>query len=777
MPVFLTLFVEQWRRQWLHIVRPVAIRSCAALLLGLSGVVATSGHATAQERWPHSFSLYGEQEEPDTLSTWEHALSREASAFLHILQQNTQPEPGFAAPTTTVDANCRWCRTHPIPDSLEGIGGTSQHLLSLFLQTPSLYLALDSVSLSPMAPCSASLFSYLGVHPSCALAHLRLYLAYKLYHRNLYLESSQGCDLAIPALEAHSTPYTEFSALSLQAANLAQLGIYSEAIPIAQKAQRLANELADSALIATAFCNLGSIYLAKGTPLAAIEYYTEAVNITRQLPAPERKRRLSARLTRLAKAYLTANRPLDAKNAISQAINANTAPQASPLFLEQCVVQGDVYSALGKLNKAEASYLSALILAKDCPNSPTICIALRQMGDLRHQQGLYTEACGYYAQAYQAADSLQLLDSKISILYRLYKSNLHLDRELALLYLSRYSTLRDSTHNADLVQQLNNLYIRYSTELKQKQIELQNEQLARASMENTLLALTVELAALLIAFILHLFYRKKRKVQLLIDENRDRINTFTSIAHNTKNNSLSLRDGTRQLVEYFHSFTPQEMLQFCQEIYKTANLHNQQIHSLFNWASGQLNAEVYQPENFCLAELLQECIMADSAALHAKGITIVPKIDDRNSQVYADEKMTRTIITNLISNAIKFSHPNTSIQVGLQNTRRGPQLWIRDSGIGIPPQMLANLGRYGQNIHRTGTNGEEGSGLGLLTAFHLANRTGIQIKASSRPGLGTTFTLLFTLRTPPPLKSQQKLSIRMAHMLGLNPLPSRWEKT
>ena len=95
--------------------------------------------------------------------------------------------------------------------------------------------------------------------------------------------------------------------------------------------------------------------------------------------------------------------------------------------------------------------------------------------------------------------------------------------------------------------------------------------------------------------------------------------------------------------------------------------------------------------------------------------------------------MTRTIITNLISNAIKFSHPNTSIQVGLQNTRRGPQLWIRDSGIGIPPQMLANLGRYGQNIHRTGTNGEEGSGLGLLTAFHLANRTGIQIKASSRP--------------------------------------------
>ena len=138
MPVFLTLFVEQWRRQWLHIVRPVAIRSCAALLLGLSGVVATSGHATAQERWPHSFYFYSEQEEPDTLSTWEHALSREASAFLHILQQNAQPEPGFVAPTTTVDANCRWCRTHPIPDSLEGIGGSSQHLLSLFLQTPSL---------------------------------------------------------------------------------------------------------------------------------------------------------------------------------------------------------------------------------------------------------------------------------------------------------------------------------------------------------------------------------------------------------------------------------------------------------------------------------------------------------------------------------------------------------------------------------------------------------------------------------------------------------------
>ena len=133
MPAFLTLFVEQWRRQWLHIVRPVAIRSCAALLLWLSGVLATYDPAAAQERWPHSFSLYGEQEEPDTLSTWKHALSHEASAFLHILQRNTPPEQGFAASTTTVDANCRWCRTHPLPDSLEGIGDNSQHLLSLFL--------------------------------------------------------------------------------------------------------------------------------------------------------------------------------------------------------------------------------------------------------------------------------------------------------------------------------------------------------------------------------------------------------------------------------------------------------------------------------------------------------------------------------------------------------------------------------------------------------------------------------------------------------------------
>jgi len=119
--------------------------------------------------------------------------------------------------------------------------------------------------------------------------------------------------------------------------------------------------------------------------------------------------------------------------------------------------------------------------------------------------------------------------------------------------------------------------------------------------------------------------------------------------------------------------------------------------------------------------------------LDKKKIKLKLDIPD-NIMVMAEEiSLVNTVFNNLITNAIKFSKPDASINIFLE--KREPQtvcLIIQDSGIGIPEDLLNNLFDVTKTTNRTGTNGEKGTGFGMPLVKKFMEKYGGNIHVHSK---------------------------------------------
>ncbi|WP_179830271.1 sensor histidine kinase [Spirosoma fluviale] len=96
-----------------------------------------------------------------------------------------------------------------------------------------------------------------------------------------------------------------------------------------------------------------------------------------------------------------------------------------------------------------------------------------------------------------------------------------------------------------------------------------------------------------------------------------------------------------------------------------------------------------------------------------------------------------------MQNALKFTHAGGSVLVNFQEDNGFGQLIIRDTGIGMEPQLVADLFRLDKQTSRLGTGREQGTGPGLVLVNELVDVNQGALQAVSEAGKGTTFTLTF----------------------------------
>ena len=125
-----------------------------------------------------------------------------------------------------------------------------------------------------------------------------------------------------------------------------------------------------------------------------------------------------------------------------------------------------------------------------------------------------------------------------------------------------------------------------------------------------------------------------------------------------------------------------------------------------------------------------------------KNITLTIHNKDK-PKVYADIDMTRTIIRNLLSNVIKFTDHKGSISITIDKIPKYASISITDNGIGISKEIIENLFDINTTVTMEGTDGEKGSGLGLILSNEFVLTNGGKLSIESEPNKGSTFT--FTL--------------------------------
>ena len=102
-----------------------------------------------------------------------------------------------------------------------------------------------------------------------------------------------------------------------------------------------------------------------------------------------------------------------------------------------------------------------------------------------------------------------------------------------------------------------------------------------------------------------------------------------------------------------------------------------------------------------------------------------------------DEKLVRHTLSNLLSNALKYSPPGSPVDLEVESSREAVTFLVRDRGIGVPPE---DQPRLFESFHRARNVGNiEGTGLGLTIVKQCVELHGGTVDFESRPGEGTTF--------------------------------------
>ena len=141
-------------------------------------------------------------------------------------------------------------------------------------------------------------------------------------------------------------------------------------------------------------------------------------------------------------------------------------------------------------------------------------------------------------------------------------------------------------------------------------------------------------------------------------------------------------------------------------------------------------------------EVATELTLFDWAAQH-KQIRLANSVPE-SLMALTDRQMLISIFRNLLTNAIKFTNQGGQVTVAARVETDGQlAVSIRDSGIGMSPEILARLFDLTGQAYRRGTGGEPSSGLGLVICRQLVEKLGGRIWAESVENHGTTF--YFTL--------------------------------
>lgn len=166
------------------------------------------------------------------------------------------------------------------------------------------------------------------------------------------------------------------------------------------------------------------------------------------------------------------------------------------------------------------------------------------------------------------------------------------------------------------------------------------------------------------------------------------------------------------------------------------------LENLLGWAKSESGTLEVIAESIHLKEMAESTQRLLKLNLHNKSITFKINIDE-NLSAWADNQMIKTVLRNLVSNAIKFTPEHGTISIESKQDGSIIKTSISDTGVGIPPENLEQLFKARGKIKTFGTNNEPGSGLGLILCYDFIAKNGGELTVASTINEGSTFT--FTL--------------------------------
>ncbi len=255
------------------------------------------------------------------------------------------------------------------------------------------------------------------------------------------------------------------------------------------------------------------------------------------------------------------------------------------------------------------------------------------------------------------------------------------------------------------------------TELKQAQEEAVKAEILRVELENER-----EIAAL-------------------------RENFASMVSHDLRNPLTGITLSLELLETLDDRLTPEKRLEYVQRARRQARNMRDLLEDIVTFSKGNAGRVEFNPQSLNLAMFCRRLLGEMQAEGRASGGS--HQFDFQyvgDASVIVDEKLIYHMVVNLISNAMKYSAPQTQIDFHVQVDADHITLKVSDHGMGIPK---GDQKRLFEPFHRARNVREiSGTGLGLAIVKNSVERHGGQIQCQSVEGTGTTFTISLPRRSP-----------------------------
>ena len=224
--------------------------------------------------------------------------------------------------------------------------------------------------------------------------------------------------------------------------------------------------------------------------------------------------------------------------------------------------------------------------------------------------------------------------------------------------------------------------------------------------------------------------------------NRDKM--YSVIAHDLRSPMASIRMVLNLVVQSTSADTVGPELY---TLLDQANRESEEVHdllaNLLKWTKSQTGRLNVVLQDLDLNDIIPGVVEIFEMIAQTKHITLDLQKTEDPLKVHADNDMLKTVLRNFMSNAIKFSPENSTIQILMANEGEFARVSVKDEGVGIAADRLDTIFHKGETTY--GTGGEEGSGLGLQLCQDFARKNGGDCYVESVEGQGSTFSFTVPL--------------------------------
>lgn len=223
--------------------------------------------------------------------------------------------------------------------------------------------------------------------------------------------------------------------------------------------------------------------------------------------------------------------------------------------------------------------------------------------------------------------------------------------------------------------------------------------------------------------------------------NKDKDKFIAILSHDLKSPFTSILGFLELLKTGLSKFSMEQIESHINTVHESALNTYKLLEDILTWIRAHTGKIQFNPETLNLKEIIDTVLLVKIPIAETKNLAILTEVNP-SLNIYADQDMLKAIIRNLVSNAIKFTNAGAvTIKAWKENNKT--TVCVIDTGVGMKPDQKNLIFDISKNHVSAGTNGERGTGLGLIICKEFIELHGGKISFSSEWGKGSEF--MFTL--------------------------------